>query len=337
MKVDLKSYIFELIDYDPTENPRGVVTSDEWNTILSLLKSASNYTSKSLQEIVSDLYTASELSSTEPGKSGASLIGLEPIAGLTSTTDLQGNVNNALKELVEQIRNIVLGEVPPSSINSEKLASDLNFTGDTLTFNGVQLLTEDVITQEINESSSDKTLASTKSIYDSLLLKQDDIQVGTAAPDENTSGDIYIQLENDVLKSYTKEETDILLAAKQPNLIAGSNIKISGNTISATVPTSLNSGHFLITNHTWGFNVHGGNWGGGTATYYQSGYRCIAIAGYRRDGTNGEHYTASEHGATIKSNPNGSATIQYTIKGTSDQPYIHGASGSIQLLWVKIV
>ena len=36
MKVDLKSYIFELIDYDPTENPRGVVTADEWNTILSL-------------------------------------------------------------------------------------------------------------------------------------------------------------------------------------------------------------------------------------------------------------------------------------------------------------
>ena len=42
MAVDLTSYIFKLIEYDPTENPRGIVTADEWNTIMNLLKAASN-------------------------------------------------------------------------------------------------------------------------------------------------------------------------------------------------------------------------------------------------------------------------------------------------------
>lgn len=335
-KVDLGSYVFEVIEYDPTENPRGVVTSDEWNTILGLLKSSSNYTSKTLQEVFTDLYTAHELSSTEPGASGASLIGLEPIAGLTSTLDLKGNVNEALKELVLQIKDIALGAIPPNSIGSNQLESDLNFTGDTLTFNDIPILTEDYIAQSINSDSTDKTLASSKAIYNSLTLKQNNIEIGEEAPNENTEGNVYIQLENESIESYTKEEIDLLLSTKQTELTAGSNIKIENNVISATTPPSLNYASFVITTHNWGFNVHGGNWGGGSKTYEKSGYKCIAIAGYRRDGTNDEHYTASEHGAQITSNPNGKVTVQFTIKGTSDMPYIHGASGTIQLLWVKI-
>lgn len=335
--VDLDSYIFELIEYDPTEDPRGIVTAEEWNTILNLLKSSTNYTSKSLQEIVQDLYTATELSSTTPGESGAALIGVEPIAGLTSTLALEGNVSEALKEIVQQMQNIALGEIPAGSLTAEKFAPNLNFTGDKLTFNDFQILTQNDIVQELDENSSDKKVLSALASYNFLNEKQDNILVGTAAPNENTKGNIYIQLDNDIKEYYTKEEADELLRAKQPNLTAGTNITITNNVISAKETPAVHYNSFVVTTHTWGCNVHGGNWGGQTIEQWKSGYQCIAVAGFRRDGTNGEHYTASEHGIQLENNSNGYARVRITIKGTSNEPYIHGASGTYQLLWVKNV
>jgi hypothetical protein len=335
--VDLDSYIFELIEYDPTEDPRGIVTAEEWNTILNLLKSSTNYTSKSLQEIVQDLYTATELSNTTPGESGAALIGVEPIAGLPSTLALEGNVSEALKEIVQQMQNIALGEIPAGSLTAEKFAPNLNFTGDKLTFNDFQILTQNDIVQELDENSSDKKVLSALASYNFLNEKQDNILVGTAAPNENTKGNIYIQLDNDIKEYYTKEEADELLKAKQPMLTAGSNITITNNVISAKVPASINHNSFVVTTHTWGCNVHGGNWGGQTIDQSKAGYQCIAIAGFRRDGTNNQHYTASEHGIQLINNSNGFARVQITIKGTSNEPFIHGASGTYQLLWVKNV
>lgn len=242
MKVDLTSYIFEMIEYDPTENPRGVVTADEWNTILNLLKSASNYTSKSLQEIVSDLYTASELSSTEPGNSGSNLIGVDPIPGLNSTLDLEGNVNKALKELVTQIQNVVLGEIPPNSVTSDKLVADLNFRGNDVTFNDVHLLNANDIVQTIDSQSSTSKVASAKAIYDSLVLKQDDIKVGTSAPTSSTSGDIYIQLEPNSIDTYTKDEVDTLLKSLNISGIKSdiNSIKSVNNTQNTNI-TNLNN------------------------------------------------------------------------------------------------
>ena len=120
--VDLDSYIFPIIEYDPTEKPRGIVTYDEWNTILNLLKQAVNYNSRSMQEIVGDLYTASELSSTELGNDGARLIGVDVIPGVTGT-----NVNAALRNLKEQLDGVTIGAIPDNSIGSEKLMENLNF------------------------------------------------------------------------------------------------------------------------------------------------------------------------------------------------------------------
>lgn len=341
--VDLDSYIFELIEYDPTENPRGIVTAEEWNTILSLLKSSTNYTSKSLQEIVQDLYTATELSSTEPGNSGAALIGVEPTAGLESTFETDedgnfiGNVGEVIKELVQQIKNIVLGEIPAGSLNSDMFAPNLNFTGESLTFNGLSILNESDIVQEINENSSESKIPSAKATYLELLEKQDVIEVGTNAPTATTKGNIYVQLENDIKEYYTKEEADALLKTKQPNLTAGSHITISNNVISADVPAAVHYNSFEVTTHSWGFTVHGGNWEYKDYSFDKAGYQCIGVVGFRRDGTNNEYYTASEHGAQLISNSNGKSTVRIQIKGTSNEPYIHGASGYYQLLWVKNV
>lgn len=188
MIVDLNDYIFKIIEYDPTESPRGIITADEWNTIMNLLKDASNYTSESLQEIISDLYTASQLSSTELGNDGSRLIGVDVIPGVTGS-----NVNEVLRDLKEQLDGVTLGSIPDGSITSEKLAPDLNFTGDTLTFNLYKLLTENDITLSLDNSSTDAQIPSAKAVYDLINTKQDKITMGTTAPNNSTPGNIYFQ------------------------------------------------------------------------------------------------------------------------------------------------
>lgn len=204
--VDLDSYIFPIIEYDPTEKPRGVVTYDEWNTILNLLKQAVNYNSRSMQEIVSDLYTASELSSTELGNDGARLIGVDVIPGVTGT-----NVNAALRNLKEQLDGVTIGAIPDNSIGSEKLMENLNFRGTAVTWNGELLLTSEDIMEEFPASDliwdimggnviiggtqvpSAPPVPTARLVYDSLKEKQDKISMGTADPDANTPGNIYFQ------------------------------------------------------------------------------------------------------------------------------------------------
>jgi hypothetical protein len=345
--VDLDSYIFELIEYDPTEDPRGIVTAEEWNTILNLLKSSTNYTSKSLQEIVQDLYTATELSSTTPGESGAALIGVEPIAGLTSTLALEGNVSEALKEIVQQMQNIALGEIPAGSLTAEKFAPNLNFTGDRLTFNDFQILTQNDIVQELNEDSSDKKVLSALASYNFLNEKQDNILVGTAAPNEDTKGNIYIQLDNDIKEYYTKEEADELLKAKQPMLTAGSNITITNNVISAKVPASINHNSFVTTKNSWKSTFyHQRNVGPyqyyQNHTYSKQGYKCLGVVGHMHNrSTAGANYTASLSGLQLNGNSytNGVGTviIQTLIQETSNQDASYGAEGTVDLLWVKVV
>ena len=188
MIVDLDSYIFKIIEYDPTENPRGIVTADEWNTILNLLRDASNYTSKSLQEIVSDLFTATELSNTELGQDGSRLIGVDIIPGVTGT-----NVNAVLRNLKEQLDAVVLGSLPDGSVTSEKLAPNINLTGTQATFNDKNILTTDYITTALNSNSTNDQIPGAKIVYTALNEKQATITKGTAAPNANTPGDIYLQ------------------------------------------------------------------------------------------------------------------------------------------------
>ena len=334
MNVDLKSYIFEVIAYDPTENPRGVVTSDEWNTILSLLKSASNYTSKSLQEIVSDLYTAHELSSTAPGESGASLIGVEPIAGLSSTVDLKGNVSKALKELVSQLQNIVLGDIPPDSLTSDKFSTDLNFRGEKLTFNDVQILTENYITQDINEESSELKLTSAKSVFDKLLLKQDNILIGEEAPTDELEGNIYIQLENEAKSCYTKEETDVLLGAKQSKLTAGSNITISNNVISANVPKVTTTEMVITTGEVYA--ERGGSSSSsfsGSNTFYKAGYYPVYIGSTGFTG-NTTHYSGS--GTDYSNTRIGQIKIDLTVSPNNVQDTTKSGRLYVVIAWFKM-
>lgn len=188
MAVDLTSYIFPIIEYDPTEKPRGIVTADEWNTIMNLLRAAANYTGNALQEIVADLYTASQLSSTELGNDGSRLIGVDVIPGVTGD-----NVNAVLRNLKEQLDTVVLGSIPDGSITSEKLAPDLNFTGAKVTFNNINILTESNITRNINASSTHQQVPSALETYEELNKKQNVISIGTSAPSANTSGNIYLQ------------------------------------------------------------------------------------------------------------------------------------------------
>ena len=208
--VDLDSYIFPIIEYDPTEKPRGVVTYDEWNTILNLLKQAVNYNSRSMQEIVGDLYTASELSSTELGADGSRLIGVDVIPGVVGE-----NVNEVLRNLKEQLDGAVIGAIPNNSIGSEKLMDNLNFRGDTLTWNDETLVTADDIINEFPEGDLWATLVggtanlpggdtiqlgpdvypvpTASLVYRSLKEKQDKISMGTADPNASTPGNIYFQ------------------------------------------------------------------------------------------------------------------------------------------------
>ena len=334
MKVDLKSYIFEIIEYDPTENPRGVITSDEWNTILSLLRSASNYTSKSMQEIVSDLYTAHELSSTEPGASGAELIGVEPIAGLSSTIDLKGNVSKALKELVSQLQNIVLGDIPPDSLTSDKFSTDLNFRGTQLTFNDIQLMTESYITQDINEESTSVKLASAKSIYEALLLKQNNIKVGNTAPTEDTEGNIYIQLENEAKQCYTREETDVLLSAKQPNLQAGNNIVINGNVISATVPKVTTTEMVITTGQvTASRDGSSSSSFSGSNIFSKAGYYPVFIGATSFSGTHTHYENAqTDYSQTYL----GQIKINLTVRPTNSENYNKSGTLYVVIAWFKM-
>lgn len=203
--VDLDSYIFPIIEYDPTEKPRGIVTYDEWNTILNLLKQAVNYNSRSMQEIVGDLYTASELSSTEIGKDGSRLIGIDVIPGVVGE-----NVNEALRNLKEQLDGVVIGAIPDNSIGSEKLMADLNFRGDTLTWNDEMIITIadiinefpegdfwDIVIQPnipgLNLPEHPMPIPTASLVHRSLKTKQDKISMGTADPDKNTPGNIYFQ------------------------------------------------------------------------------------------------------------------------------------------------
>jgi hypothetical protein len=345
--VDLDSYIFELIEYDPTEDPRGIVTAEEWNTILNLLKSSTNYTSKSLQEIVQDLYTATELSSTTPGESGAALIGVEPIAGLTSTLALEGNVSEALKEIVQQMQNIALGEIPAGSLTAEKFAPNLNFTGDKLTFNDFQILTQNDIVQELDENSSDKKVLSALASYNFLNEKQDNILVGTSAPNEDTKGNIYIQLDNDIKEYYTKEEADELLKAKQPNLTAGANITITNNVISAANVTKIPAADSVF-QVTYTGPLTTGKEGNGhgkvvdkTHTFYLAGYLPIGIVGSYSRAINeyGGHNTVMGPGVLdmYLTNRNvGSCTLfAKTYAANNDQWTYHVDYGAY-ILWVKV-
>lgn len=188
MTVDLNSYIFPIIEYDPTENPRGIVTADEWNTIMNLLKASANYTGRSLQEVFTDLYTAHELSSTALGQDGSRLIGVDVIPGVTGR-----DVNAVLRDLKNQLDAVTLGSIPDGSITSEKLAPDLNFTGNTVTFNNVKILTENDITGDITENSTDDEIPGAATLFELLNTKQDKITTGTAEPDANTAGTIYLQ------------------------------------------------------------------------------------------------------------------------------------------------
>ena len=188
MIVDLDSYLFKIIEYDPTEKPRGIVTADEWNTIMNLLLEASNYSSNALQEIVSDIYTKHELASTELGNDGSRLIGVDTIPGVTGS-----NVNAVLRNLKEQMDGLALGSVPDGSINSDKLSSDLDFKGTRLTFNGVPILTENYIVTSLSASNTDKQIPSAKCVYNAVTKKQDVISIGTAAPTSSTAGNIYLQ------------------------------------------------------------------------------------------------------------------------------------------------
>lgn len=185
--VNLNDYIFKIIEYDPTESPRGIITADEWNTIMNLLKEASNYTSKSLQEIISDLYTASQINSTELGNDGSRLIGVDVIPGVPGE-----NVNAVLRNLKEQLDAVVLGSLPDKSITSAKLADNLNFEGDSLTFNTKDILTEDIIASTLTEADDNK-LPTVYNVRTSIATKQDIISIGSTEPDENTPGNIYLQ------------------------------------------------------------------------------------------------------------------------------------------------
>lgn len=188
MSVNLDSYIFPVIEYDPTENPRGIVTADEWNTIMNLLKESANYTSRTLQEVFSDLYTASELSSVELGQDGARLIGIDYIEGINGT-----NVNEALRDLVIQLKAVTLGKIPDRSITSVQLAPNLDFIGDSLTFNNKKILTVEDITGDLTENSTDDEIPGAATMFELLNAKQDKITTGTTEPNANTEGTIYLQ------------------------------------------------------------------------------------------------------------------------------------------------
>lgn len=187
MTVDLNKYVFPVIEYDPTENPRGVVTADEWNTIMNLLKESTSYTNKALQEIITDLFTASQLKSKEAGKSGAKLIGLAAVQALGDKTD----VESALLYLKEQIKQSQVKPVD-ESIESNHLQADLDLKG-TPTIEGQKILTSQDITDTLNATSTNTQAAGAASVFNLVQTKQDTITIGTTEPTEETPGTVYLQ------------------------------------------------------------------------------------------------------------------------------------------------
>lgn len=188
MAINLDDYLFKIIEYDPTESPRGVITADEWNTIMNLLKEAINYSSRALQDLFGDIYTASQLSSTEFGNDGSRLIGFD---GATLFGGAE-NVNAALRFLKDQMEGITLGSIADGSLTSEKLAPDINLTGNP-TVNGSPILTQGDIDTSIDSNSVDTRIPSSKCVYNLSLNKQDIITYGTAIPNNSTPGNIYLQ------------------------------------------------------------------------------------------------------------------------------------------------
>lgn len=181
------SHVFKIIDHDPTEQARGVVTAEEWNTILLLLKDQGNDSAKQLQDLFGDIYTQTQLASSSVGQDGARLIGIDPIPGITGT-----NVNEAFRSLKEQIDTTVLGSIPDAAITSAKLAANLNFTGTVLTFNSTNILTaSDIKDNLITDSAS--FAASARQVKLLNDTKQDKIKVDITEPTLATSGTIYLQ------------------------------------------------------------------------------------------------------------------------------------------------
>lgn len=191
MAIDLTNYVFKIIEYDPTEKPRGVVTADEWNTIMHLLKESANYSAQALQDLFGDIYTASQLSSTEFGNDGSRLIGFDGSTLFGGADD----VNAALRYLKEQMEGITLGSIADGSLTSEKLASDINLTG-VPTVNNSPILTSGDIDTVVNASSTDTRVPSSKCVYNLSIGKQDIITYGTTVPNNSTPGNIYLQYFN---------------------------------------------------------------------------------------------------------------------------------------------
>ena len=115
------------------------------------------------------------------------LIGIDTIPGVTGT-----NVNEVLRDLKSQLDAVTLGAIPDRSLVSEKFAADLNFIGDKLTFNDVQLLTTDHIVDTLAGNETNKA-PSVKSVNDSINTKQNIITIGESEPNADTPGNIYLQ------------------------------------------------------------------------------------------------------------------------------------------------
>lgn len=190
MEVNLENYIFPVIDYDPTENPRGVITADEWNTITNLLKTSINYTNKALQDIFKDMYTASQLSSKTIGKDGARLISVN----YPNEEDLPGvsNVAEALLYLKGQIKESTISGLTDGIVESRHLSAGISLPADA-TINGKQFITADQFTTEVSEDSTAEQIVGADTLYELFKTKQDTIVYGTAEPDANTPGTIYFQ------------------------------------------------------------------------------------------------------------------------------------------------
>ena len=188
MEVNLENYIFPVIDYDPTENPRGVITADEWNTITNLLKTSINYTNKALQDIFKDMYTASQLSSKTIGKDGARLISVNYPDDLPEVN----NVGEALLYLKGQIKESIEDNLVDGIVESRHLHAGISLPADA-TINGKQFITADQFTTEVSEDSTAEQIVGADTIYELFKTKQDTIVYGTAEPDTNTPGTIYFQ------------------------------------------------------------------------------------------------------------------------------------------------
>ncbi|MCQ2968533.1 MAG: hypothetical protein MJ191_00150 [Clostridium sp.] len=182
-----ETYRFPKIAYDPTEKARGIVTADEWNQIMLLLRNGLNTISEYLNASYNDRVTLTDLGSTEAGNSGSKLVGIDPIPGLEGCT----NVNDALRTLRDQLDQVVLGQIPDGSITGDKLMNNINITKG-ITINGVNILTQGSITQNTTGTETNK-VPSVNAVKIALAAKQNKILSGTAAPSGGVDGDVYLQ------------------------------------------------------------------------------------------------------------------------------------------------